>query len=100
MKTSQYILSLMQDVETANRGYAITKNESFKEPFHNAINSVDSAFLLLKSMTTDTLGQQQLLDTLGGWMDKKISITEKIMAMVDTLGTQAAQEYIARGEAK
>jgi len=58
------VLSLLTDIETAQRGYALTGREDYLEPYNAALPMMDQAVTTLRTLTTDNLGQQQQLDSL------------------------------------
>ena len=93
---TQRIMSLIQDIETATRGYAISGNKSFQEPYHQAFQQIDSTFGKLKNLVVVSEGRQRL-DTLRLLINKKIAYSQRIMAMVEDVGTAEAQKVVSIG---
>jgi CHASE3 domain sensor protein len=60
----QSLLSLMQDVETGQRGYAITGKDEFLEPCAAALPQVETTVAELRQLTADNPRQQARLDRL------------------------------------
>jgi methyl-accepting chemotaxis protein len=56
------VLSLMEDAETGQRGYVITADEAFLEPYQNGISNVHAVLKELRELTADNLAQQKRLD--------------------------------------
>jgi CHASE3 domain sensor protein len=54
----------MVDQETGVRGYLITGNEKFLEPYHRGSNAYAAAFQKIKDLTSDNPAQQSRLDEL------------------------------------
>ncbi|MBK7651467.1 MAG: CHASE3 domain-containing protein [Flammeovirgaceae bacterium] len=46
---SEYLLSLMKDMETGQRGYVVTKDSEFLEPYNKAKDLVDEQIDSLKN---------------------------------------------------
>lgn len=68
------LLSKMKDAETGVRGFAITKNSDFLEPYIHSAETVDSLYKVLWDMTGDNILQQQHLKELKELCDKRFTI--------------------------
>ncbi|MBN8651030.1 MAG: CHASE3 domain-containing protein [Cytophagales bacterium] len=53
VNVSQQILSAVTDMETAQRGFVITEDEKYLQPYHNAILNLDSFVLRLFRLVND-----------------------------------------------
>lgn len=58
-------ISKMKDAETGIRGYYITRDIEFLQPYVHSERAVDSIYAVLKDHTKDSRLQQQRLDELG-----------------------------------
>ena len=58
------VLSLLKDAETGQRGYVITGDEAFLEPYQTAVGSVPSVVKELRQLTADNPNQQKRLDQM------------------------------------
>ncbi len=58
------VLSLLKDAETGQRGYVITGDEVFLEPYQTAVGSVPSVVKELRQLTADNPNQQKRLDQM------------------------------------
>lgn len=58
------LLSLMKDAETGRRGYIITENPVFLEPYNNAKKNIGNEFENLGRLVNDNLKQKNNLDSL------------------------------------
>src|SRR6266508_3407391 len=58
------LLSALKDAETGARGYVLTGDTSFLEPFRDAEDKVTASLEQLRVLTADNPVQQQRLDTL------------------------------------
>ncbi len=79
---AERVISLLKDLETGNRGYLLTREKEFLEPYLLAKDSVGPAVERLRRLTRDNALQQRRLDTL------EARIRDK-QAAVDALVRQA-----------
>lgn len=71
------IMSDIKDGETGARGYALTKDAHFLDPYYTSRARVDTSYNLLKAETTESPLQQQRLDTLYNLVNSKFQIIEE-----------------------
>ena len=50
----EYAFSMLKDAESSQRGYTITGEESYLEPYKVAIVSIDQAIKNLRELTADS----------------------------------------------
>jgi len=58
------VLAGLVDAETGQRGYLITGEEAYLEPYHTATNSIHQRIGDLRSLTSDNPNQQRLIQNL------------------------------------
>ena len=68
----QEVLSQMKDTETGQRGYLITGQARYLEPYHQALEKVHQSIADLRQLTADNPGQQQQLDILYPLVEEKL----------------------------
>src|SRR5687768_15627315 len=61
---SEQVLSVNQDIETANRGYLLTNNEFFLQPLHSGKKAAFTHLTNLKNLTNSNTLQQTRVDRL------------------------------------
>ncbi len=64
MHEADGILESMLSMETSARGFALTGNEDFLEPFQSAITDYEQHFSTIKNLTSDNTSQQVRLEKL------------------------------------
>jgi CHASE3 domain sensor protein/uncharacterized protein YbjQ (UPF0145 family) len=69
------------DVETGARGFALTGEDSFLEPYTAGQNAVARDLPALRLLTTDNGSQQKRLDALRQQVQDAVDIGEQIVAM-------------------
>jgi PAS domain S-box-containing protein len=88
--------SLVKDLEIGSRGYIITNDEAFLEPFSNAKLKIHDALNELKAVAKD-LTANQYVDTLNTLILKRLSFDEGTLSIRKEKGLQAAIERISGG---
>lgn len=58
------LLSLLKDAETGQRGFVITGEDSYLEPYRNALVGIPPALKQLRELTGDNVNQQKRIDQL------------------------------------
>ena len=71
LETIDDVLSTMKDAETGQRGYIITGDERYLEPFRAAEATINQKVKALRDLTRDNVNQQRRLDILEPLIDGK-----------------------------
>ena len=83
LETLQKALDAMVDQETGVRGYLITGDEKFLEPYHRGGNAYTAAIKKIKTLTSDDPAQQSRLDELNELAKKwRSGIAEREIALM------------------
>lgn len=93
-------VSLAKDVETGARGYVITANRTFLEPYVAAQKKVKDKLEPLYTMTRDNPRQQKRVLELVGLIDRKLRASQRQIALVDAGRKADAARLIGTGEGK
>ena len=64
LETTDAVMASMVDQETGVRGYLVSADTKFLEPYRNGRNAYDQAFAKIKQLTSDNPAQQERLDAL------------------------------------
>lgn len=100
LKTSYNLLSVIKDAETAQRGYIITKDTAFLQPYLQSIVIKDRLFLQLQKLTKDNKLQQQRLVSIEKLIQRKYLFIEKSLHVLNELGTDNTIDLVNNGEGK
>ncbi|WP_245565077.1 sensor histidine kinase [Spirosoma spitsbergense] len=73
--TLERILSLVKDVETGSRGYIITRDTTYLEPYHKALKLLPGEITRLRTITTDNRVQISRRNLLGKLVKDKLAVT-------------------------
>ncbi len=76
----EQLFSLAKDAETGQRGYIITKNTAFLEPYNQSRYKIDSIYSDLYLLTKDNAVQQQNLDSLNVLINLRFDLLKKRIA--------------------
>ena len=87
-------LSDMQDLETGQRGYLITGDESYLEPYYSGLNNIESTLHTLTRLTRDNSLQQEYISQLTGLKDSKTEELAQTIKLRRTLGFEAAKAVV------
>ncbi len=92
------VLSTVKDAETGQRGYLITGDEAYLEPYNDAVASLDQGLRRLRDLWPD--GFEQTLDELDALVVAKRSELQQTIALRQTASGDAADALVRRGQGK
>lgn len=93
------ILLLATDAETGQRGFIITGQEKFLDPYHAALLQLRSARKELRQSFTDAASLQQI-DVLDHMIDAKLGTMENTIELRRINGFQGAEAVVSSGQGK
>jgi len=96
----ELFLSTATDAETAVRGYVITGDESYLEPYRLAVQVTDAMEPQLRELTIDNAAQQRRLQSLEMLIGERLTALRAVIDLRHTRGFDAAQREIATGKGK
>ena len=82
-------LSTLKDAESGQRGYLLTGEERYLEPYHSAIARINQQVVGLQQLTADNNRQQQRI------RDLKIAIDSKLAELQETINLRRQQNLEA-----
>ncbi|MDI1356176.1 MAG: PAS domain S-box protein [bacterium] len=92
--------SLLKDVETSARGFALTGNKDFKEPADLAMPAIQKNISHLRTLLQDDPIQLVKLDSLKELIDLKTASVIEIINAREKLGLNAASEIVSTQRGK
>jgi diguanylate cyclase (GGDEF)-like protein len=81
LNQSDKLLASMVDAETGQRGYLLTKDASYLEPFHSGVKKAIDDLKKLKHLTEDNVDQQEKLTTISVLMDSKLTELKQTVSL-------------------
>jgi methyl-accepting chemotaxis protein len=94
------MLSELKDAETGQRGYLLTGEESYLEPYKATLTTLKTSLDDVKKLTADNPDQQRRLATIGSLADSKLAELKQTIDLRRTQGLDAALKVVLTNEGK
>jgi CheY-like chemotaxis protein/signal transduction histidine kinase/CHASE3 domain sensor protein len=96
------LLSTAQDAETGQRGFLLTDNERYLEPYNSAVANIDTHIDEIARLTSDNPKQQANIGPLKQHVDAKMAELKETIDLRRAQGGQAALAVVTtdRGKAE
>ncbi|HVZ72776.1 MAG TPA: CHASE3 domain-containing protein [Polyangia bacterium] len=92
--------STLKDAETGQRGYVITGDEAFLEPYNAATNDIGKVLKDIRELTADNADQQKRLDDLEPLVAAKMAELKRTVDLRRAAGFEPTEKVVASGEGK
>ena len=94
------MLVMVTDVETGGRGFVLTGNRSFLEPYNNSTEKINQNLSNLRRLMADHPQQLSEITNLENLINEKIDFTRELIETRSGQGLQAASNLVERGRGK
>ncbi len=94
------VLSVLQDAETGQRGFLLTGQDHYLEPFNSASSRLASALAEARTLTADNASQQLRLDQIDPLVAEKMRELHLTIELRKTKGLEAALAIVATDAGK
>ena len=94
------LLSLLKDAETGQRGFVITGDESFLEPYQRTLPDIAKTVADLRTSTIDNDVQQRRLAAMEPLIDGKLAELKRTIEMRRAQGFEPTMKVVAAGEGR
>lgn len=94
------VLQAMQDAETGQRGYILTGEDSYLEPYHRSKAEVEGRLARVEQVVHDNAGLLTGFNALRGHVQAKIAEMEETIALRREKGLEAARTLVVTGRGK
>ncbi|WP_394240800.1 response regulator [Halopseudomonas laoshanensis] len=84
------LLADVQDAETGQRGYLLTGDEEYLEPYHRAVSQVQSRITLVEGLVANNESQRLRFETLRGYVTSKFNELARTLSVYRDDGQIAA----------
>jgi PAS domain S-box-containing protein len=98
--TAEKELSLLKDAETGTRGYVISGNQVYLQPYFASVDSVSSYLEQLKELTKDNSDQQTRLDTLAEAVNTCLAVFSHVIQLKDKQAQKELESHFALQKGK
>ena len=100
LNASGALLTVLEDAETGERGYLLTGEERYLQPYQSALSNYRQASRNLRQLTVGDSVQQARLDKLDRLVETKLASLSGGIALYRTKGRDAALALVFMGEGK
>ncbi|MBW4683307.1 MAG: PAS domain S-box protein [Microcoleus vaginatus WJT46-NPBG5] len=100
LESLESVLSNLTYAETGQRGYILTGDESYLEPYNTAIPGLNQDLEKLKQLTADSPKQQQRLAMLQPLIGKRIDVLSEIVRLRKEQGFEPALQMIQTNQGR
>ncbi len=94
------LFGLLKDAETGQRGFVITADDTFLEPYTHALTVLPTTLRDLRELTAESAVQQRRLDQAEPIVNAKLAELKETIEMRRTQGFAPAQERVREGFGK
>jgi methyl-accepting chemotaxis protein len=94
------LLSELKDAETGQRGFVITGDKSYLEPYKSALDAIPATLADFRKLTADSADQQRRLANLSQQIDAKLGELKQTIDLRRTQGFDAAQKLVLTNAGK
>ena len=85
-------LSAAQDLENGERGYLLTKDESYLKPYQSAKEAIDKIHADLKTLVSGNPEQLAVVESIAVTMHQRLAVIEKAIADFSSGNTSASAQ--------
>jgi PAS domain S-box-containing protein len=96
----EQVLSVLKDAETGQRGFVLTGQQRYLEPYNAATGQVKHDIDALAALTHDNAAQQESLEQVGKLTDAKLAELQKIIQLRSKSGLESALPVILSDRGK
>ncbi len=97
---SEKTLSIIKDAETGQRGYLLTGDKTYLEPYNQATTKIDEYVQKLQKLTADNPHQQRRITILKQQIDTKLAELKQTVELREKQGFEAASSVVLSGKGK
>lgn len=94
----QRILSLVEEIETSQRGYIITGDSSFLAPYQKAVDKIEERLTQVRALVLKEPELHPQLDTLTGLVRSRVAFAAESIELRRSKGFAAARDLVASGK--
>ena len=100
IERAQSTLSALQDAETGERGFIITGEPRYLEPYDNGVKALAADTTGLRALTRDNAAQQKRIDSLDVLISERMALLATAIAFRRVSGLDSASTIVRSGTGK
>ncbi len=94
------LLSLLKDAETGQRGFIITGEKRYLDPYNATLNQIFDDIKDIKELTADNDNQQRRIDQIQKKVSEKLTELRETISLRETAGFEAAKAVVLTDKGK
>jgi signal transduction histidine kinase len=94
ISTARLLFSAVQDAETGERGYVISQEPAYLQPYRDAAARIPQLLARLQELTRDNPAHQKRIAELSRGIDDKVAALARTIEALDHSGFEAAREEL------
>jgi CHASE3 domain sensor protein len=97
---AEALMSLLKDAETGERGYLITGQQEYMQPFDDAVAALPKRIENFRRLTADNPRQQQNITMFEQLVQRRLTTLRRAMKVRQEAGAEGAADIVRGGEGK
>lgn len=94
------LVSLLKDAETGQRGYIITGDAQYLQPYETAVQTINDEINALRILTADDPIQQERLDEVQALVIQRLAVLEQVIETRQQSGLSAAVRLVQQDQGR
>ncbi len=94
LRAANQVLSALQDAETGQRGYLLTGDAEYLEPYRSSLQVIDQAVQRLEDRVGDSMQQKELLSAMKPLLKTKLDELSMTLRVYTEQGPEAARAIV------
>ena len=100
LRAANQLFSALQDAETGQRGFLLTGEQSYREPYERGTKAIYDHFQRLKQLAGNSPEQEQEVAALGKLLQSKTEELAQSLKIYDQQGPEAARAFVRTDSGK
>ncbi|WP_017746784.1 CHASE3 domain-containing protein [Scytonema hofmannii] len=94
------LVSQLKDSETAQRGYLLTGEKRYLEPYNTALSVIENTVTNLRQLTADNPNQQRRINALKPIIDRKLINIQNSISLREKQELESVRQYLITDNGK
>jgi len=100
IRNNQKVLTDVNDAQSAERGYIITGEDGYLEPYRRATDDIPQGLASLRQLVADNPAQQQRINELQQLVEQRLLVLNQALEQRRTSGFDAAKAVVVAGQGR
>jgi signal transduction histidine kinase/ActR/RegA family two-component response regulator len=100
LRAANRLLTALQDAETGQRGFLLTGEATYLEPYTRSTSDIERHYLALQRLVEKSPSQQQAVTALGSLLTAKLNELRQSLTIHEEQGLEAARAFVRTDSGK